>query len=580
MTRQEPTSKGSTENIVVADSDLALIDRFRDEPAPLLPILHAFHNRDGYIAAAAIEAIGKELRIPLADLYGTVTFYHHFARAEGGLRRPRVCTGPICRQRGALEIVNNLEGAEEMPCAGRCDDPTPLLIGHETFVASAPFRTPRRRLSSPVPVPNPGGREECVFAAIREPEQASLEGYRRSGGYEALTQAVQAMTPTQVIDLLKESELAGRGGAGFPTGMKWQFVRAAAGGPKSVVCNADEGEPGCFKDRALMDHDPFAVIEGMTLAGYAIGAQRGFLYLRYEYPETYVRLEAAIRTAEEAGLLGESILGRDFSFRLYLRRGAGAYICGEETSLLNSLEGKHPFPRNRPPYPNTHGFENLPTAVNNVETLCAAPQIVRRGADWYRSLGLDEHAGTKVISLSGDVRRPGNYEAPFGLPLRTLLYDWAGGPLPGRTFQAATMAGISGGFLAADAIETVTLDEPSVRAAGSMLGAGGVMIFDDSRDIVEAARQAMEFFAHESCGKCFPCRIGTQRLLERLSGGGPRRLDAWRQEISDIGQVLELSACGLGVAAGFVSDSLLRNFPQQAAEHIERPMTENARGRL
>ena len=579
MTRQEPTSKGSTENIVVADSDLALIDRFRDEPAPLLPILHAFHNRDGYIAAAAIEAIGKELRIPLADLYGTVTFYHHFARAEGGLRRPRVCTGPICRQRGALEIVNNLEGAEEMPCAGRCDDPTPLLIGHETFVASAPFRTPRRRLSSPVPVPNPGGREECVFAAIREPERASLEGYRRSGGYEALTQAVQEMTPTQVIDLLKESELAGRGGAGFPTGMKWQFVRAAAGGPKSVVCNADEGEPGCFKDRALMDHDPFAVIEGMTLAGYAIGAQRGFLYLRYEYPETYVRLEAAIRTAEEAGLLGESILGRDFSFRLYLRRGAGAYICGEETSLLNSLEGKHPFPRNRPPYPNTHGFENLPTAVNNVETLCAAPQIVRRGADWYRSLGLDEHAGTKVISLSGDVRRPGNYEVPFGLPLRTLLYDWAGGPLPGRTFQAATMAGISGGFLAADAIETVTLDEPSVRAAGSMLGAGGVMIFDDSRDIVEAARQAMEFFAHESCGKCFPCRIGTQRLLERLSGGGPGRLDAWRQEISDIGQVLELSACGLGVAAGFVSDSLLRNFPQQVAEHIERPMTENARGR-
>ncbi|MCY4411123.1 MAG: NAD(P)H-dependent oxidoreductase subunit E [Caldilineaceae bacterium] len=566
MTRQEQRSDGYTENIVVPETDRALIGRYRDEPAPLLPVLHAFHNRDGYIGAGAMEAIGKELRIPLADLYGTVTFYHHFSRAEGGLQRPRVCTGPVCCQRGALEIVESLDGAEEMPCSGRCDDPVPVLIGHETFVANAPFHTLQRRISSPVPVPNPGGREECVFAAIREPDRESLDGYRRSGGYEALTRAVLEESPTQVIDVLKESKLAGRGGAGFPTGMKWQFVREAPGEPKSIVCNADEGEPGCFKDRALMDHDPFAVIEGMTLAGYATGADRGFLYLRYEYPETNARLESAIEDAEEAGLLGEDILGSGFTFRLYLRRGAGAYICGEEGSLLNSLEGKHPFPRNRPPYPTTNGFDDLPTAVNNVETLCAVPQILRRGAEWYQGLGLGDHAGTKVISLSGDVQRPGNYEVPFGLPLRTLLYDWAGGPLPGRTFQAATMAGLSGGFLASAALERVTLDEPSIRAAGAMLGAAGVMVFDDSRDIVDTARQAMEFFAHESCGKCFPCRIGTQRLLERLSGGGPADLEDWQREISDIGEVLELSACGLGIAAGFVSDSLLRNFPEQVAE--------------
>ena len=566
MTRQEQRSGGFTENIVVPDTDLALINRYRNEPGPLLPILHAFHNRDGFISPAAIEAVGKELRIPLADLYGTVTFYHHFAREDGGLQRPRVCTGPVCRQRGALEIVESLDGAEEMPCSGRCDDPVPLLIGHETFVVSPPLHTLQRRISSPMPVPNPGGREECVFAEIRQPERDSLDGYRRSGGYDALTQAVEKQNPTGVIDVLKESKLAGRGGAGFPTGMKWQFVREAPRAPKSIVCNADEGEPGCFKDRALMDHDPFAVIEGMTLAGYATGADRGFLYLRYEYPETNARLEEAIEAAEEAGLLGEDILGSGFTFRLYLRRGAGAYICGEEGSLLNSLEGKHPFPRNRPPFPTTHGFDNLPTAVNNVETLCAVPQILRRGAEWYQSLGQGDHAGTKVISLSGDVQRPGNYEVPFGLPLRTLLYDWAGGPLPGHSFQAATMAGLSGGFLAGDALETVTLDEPSVRGAGSMLGAGGIIIFDDSRDIVDAARQAMEFFAHESCGKCFPCRIGTQRLLERLSGDGPGDLDDWRREIGDIGEVLELSACGLGVAAGFVSDSLLRNFPDQVAE--------------
>ncbi len=580
MPRKEQTDSESTENQVrmratvgrdvVADTDLALSDRYRDEPAPLLPILHAFHNRDGYIGAQAIEAIGQELRIPLADLYGTVTFYHHFAREAGGLQRPRVCTGPICCQRGAQEIVKSLDGAEEMPCAGRCDDPVPLLIGHETFVARVPLQTPERRISSPLPMPNPGGREECVFAFIREQGRASLDGYQRTGGYEALVKAVQELTPDQVIELLKESKLAGRGGAGFPTGMKWQFVREAEGGPKSVVCNADEGEPGCFKDRALMDYDPFAVIEGMTLGAYAMGAERGFLYLRYEYPETYDRLATALRAAEEAGLLGEHILGSDFSFRLYLRRGAGAYICGEETSLLNSLEGKHPFPRNRPPYPTTHGFEDLPTAVNNVETLCAVPQILRRGAEWYQGLGLNGHAGTKVISLSGDAQRPGNYEVPFGLPLRTLLYDWAGGPLPGRSFQAVTMAGLSGGFLAGDALEAITLDEPSLRAAGSMLGAGGVMIFDDSRDIVDTARQAMGFFAHESCGKCFPCRIGTQRLLERLSGGGPTEIDTWTQEVRDIGDVLQLSACGLGVAASFVSESLLRNFPAQVAEYMSR----------
>lgn len=564
------------DHIVISDEDLALIARYQDEPAPLLPILHAFHNRDGFLSPQAIKAIGKELHIPLADLYGTVTFYHHFAQEAAGGQRPRVCTGPVCCQRGAQKVVTHLDRAQEMPCAGRCDDPVPVLIGNETFVVRVSNELEvshandlrergqlERQTSSPLPAPNPGGQEECVFASIRAPQRATLNGYQLSGGYEALTKVVQDLTPAQVIDLLKESKLAGRGGAGFPTGMKWQFVREAEGSPKSIVCNADEGEPGCFKDRALLDHDPFAVIEGMTIGAYAVGAERGFLYLRYEYPEIYARLATAIHAAQEAKLLGEQILGRDFSFRLYLRRGAGAYICGEETSLLNSLEGKHPFPRNRPPYPTTHGFENLPTAINNVETLCAVPQILRQGAAWYQGLGLGEHAGTKIISLSGDVQRPGNYEVPFGLPLSTLLYDWAGGPRPGHSFQGVTMAGLSGGFLANAALETVTLDEPSVRAAGSMLGAGGIMVFDDSRDMVDTARQAMAFFAHESCGKCFPCRIGTQRLLERLGGGGPPDINAWTQEVHDIGDVLQFSACGLGVAASFVSESLLHNFEEE-----------------
>ena len=220
------------------------------------------------------------------------------------------------------------------------------------------------------------------------------------------------MSPADLVQRVKDSGLAGRGGAGFPTGVKWKAVADAEGHPKTIVCNADEGEPGCFKDRCILDHDPHAVLEGMALAGYATGATRGFIYLRYEYPETEDILSQAIADARAAGFLGGGILGSDFDFEVYLRRGAGAYICGEETSLLNSLEGKHPFPRNRPPYPVTHGFEDLPTVVNNVETLVSVPPIVRKGADWYRALGRSDHAGTKVISLSGDVVRPGNYDVP------------------------------------------------------------------------------------------------------------------------------------------------------------------------
>ncbi|MCA9736486.1 MAG: SLBB domain-containing protein, partial [Gemmatimonadetes bacterium] len=298
---------------------------------------------------------------------------------------------------------------------------------------------------------------------------------------------------------------------------------------------------------------------------------RGFLYLRYEYPETMRILEEAITAAERAGLLGEDILGSGFSFRIHLRRGAGAYICGEETSLLNSLEGKHPFPRNRPPFPVTHGFEGTPTAVNNVETLASVPPILVHGGAWYADLGLGEHAGTKLISLSGDIARPGNYEVPIGLPLRTLLQEWAGGPHAGRAIQAVTMAGLSGGFLGGADLDTVTLDEPSIRSKGGFLGAGGIMVFDDTRDMVAVARDAMEFFAEESCGKCFPCRIGTQRLVERLSGRGPSTLDAWVDEVADLNETMKkTSACGLGQAAPLITESLLRYFPEQVAHHVGR----------
>jgi len=407
-----------------------------------------------------------------------------------------------------------------------------------------------------------------VFSSIREPGRETIEGYRRSGGYLAL-EAALAMSPSELVNLITDSKLAGRGGAGFPTGLKWKAVSDAHGEPKTVVCNADEGEPGCFKDRALMDHDPHAVLEGMLLAAYAAGANQGFIYLRYEYPQTAGILMKAMEEAREAGFLGGNILDRKFDFDLHLRRGAGSYVCGEEGSLLNSLEGKHPFPRNRPPYPVTHGYNDLPTVVNNVETLASVPSILRHGAAWYRDLGVSGQPGTKVISLSGDIRYPGNYEIPMGLPLQVLLYDWAGGPSSGRSVQAVTMAGLSGGFLAGPDLE-VNLDEPSIRKKGSFLGAGGIMVFDDSRDMISVAHSAMEFFAEESCGKCFPCRIGTQRLTERLTEMDDAAvLSQWTDEVRDIGQtMMATSACGLGMAAPLVTESLIRYFPQLVADHV------------
>jgi NADH-quinone oxidoreductase subunit F len=545
--------------------DQQILEQWRNEPAPLLPILHAFHDRDGYLSDAVLRSIAEGLRIPIAELFGTVTFYHHFARTAPGKNAPRVCTGSVCCLRGAQELLESLadQGATAMPCAGRCDEPIPVIQNDQVLVGLRASELVDR--PTPLPPSNPGSVEECVFSAIREPGRATLEGYKASGGYEALARC-REVSPAEVIQWISDSRLAGRGGAGFPTGVKWKAVSDAPGDQKHIVCNADEGEPGCFKDRAIMDYDPHAVIEGMCIAGYATGANQGFIYLRYEYPQTQVILQQAIDDAQSAGVLGD--------FQVYIRRGAGAYICGEEGSLLNSLEGKHPFPRNRPPFPVTHGFNQQPTVVNNVETLVSVPQIIRHGAAWYADLGLGEQAGTKVISLSGDILRPGNYEVPLGFSLQTLLHDWAGGPGEGRTIQAVTMAGLSGGFLGGSDLE-VTLDEPCIRSKGSFLGAGGIMVFDDRRDMVKVAHDAMEFFAEESCGKCFPCRIGTQRLTERLAGaGGCGSFTAWETEVRDIGDVMKsTSACGLGMAAPLVTESLLKYFPEQVEAHFAAEVT-------
>ena len=552
-------------------SNEEIIEKWLGKDAPLLPVLHAFHDRDNYLSDESIKFVSDKLKIPIAELYATITFYHHFSRDPDGKKKPRVCTGNVCCLNGGNELLNELkdQGATPMPCAGRCDEMVPVIIEDDVFVGKTSDSLVN--VQTPLPVPNPGKYEECIFRNIREQGRDQLDGYENTKGYVALQDAVK-LSPSDILETIVESKLAGRGGAGFPTGLKWKSVAEAHGNPKSIVCNADEGEPGCFKDRTIMDHDPHALIEGMIIAAYATGATRGFIYLRYEYPETEKILQTAIDQALEKNYLGEKILNKeDFNFDLQIRRGAGAYICGEEGSLLNSLEGKHPFPRNKPPFPVTHGFEDLPTVVNNVETLASVPPIIRKGPEWYQSLGIGDLAGTKIISLSGDIKRPGNYEVPFGLPLRTLLNDWAGGPIEGQEIVAVTMAGLSGGFLSGKDLD-VTLDEPSIRSKGSFLGAGGIIVFDNRRNMFEVAHGAMQFFAHESCGKCFPCRIGTQRLTERLNPETINiNLETWTEEVNEIGEVMKAtSACGLGMAAPNVTESLQKYFSDTIANNIDK----------
>ncbi|MGH2605996.1 MAG: complex I 51 kDa subunit family protein, partial [Anaerolineales bacterium] len=356
--------------------------------------------------------------------------------------------------------------------------------------------------------------------------------------------------------------LVGRGGAAFPTGVKWEGAAQADGEPKYVVCNADESEPGTFKDRVLMEEDPHQTLEGMAIAAYAIGAHQGYVYLRGEYPRAHQVLNQAVEEARRGGSLGPDILGSGFSFDVEIRLGAGAYICGEETALFESIEGKRGFPRVKPPFPTTHGLFGKPTVINNVETLCNVPEILARGAAAYRALGTEKSPGPKLFCVSGQVRRPGLYEVPFGVTLRHLLFDLAGGLRPGRHLQAVLFGGAAGAF-ATDQHLDVRLTFEDLRAAGLPLGSGVVMVFDDTADVRDVLLRLARFFAHESCGKCYPCQIGTQRqaeIFERAAHG--RTLAGDVERLTDVGWTMtDASLCGLGQTAATAVLSALSLWP-------------------
>ena len=394
--------------------------------------------------------------------------------------------------------------------------------------------------------------------------------YIAMDGYEALGKAVTTMTPQEVIDVMKKSGLRGRGGAGFPTGVKWQFEKDAPGTEKYVICNADEGDPGAFMDRSILEGDPNAVIEGMAIMAYAVGAQKGYIYVRAEYPIAVHRLKIAIKQAEDLNLLGKNIFGSGFNFDIEIRLGAGAFVCGEETALIASIEGQRGMPRPKPPFPAVSGVWGKPTSINNVETLANVPQIINKGADWYASIGTEKSKGTKVFALGGKIRNTGLVEVPMGTTLREIIYEIGGGCPNNKEFKAVQTGGPSGGCLTEKELDT-PIDYESLIQAGSMMGSGGMIGLDEDNCMVDVARFYMEFIVDESCGKCTPCRVGTKRLLEMLTKitkgeGTMEMLDEMEKLCYEI---KDTALCGLGQTAPNPILSTLKHFRGEYEAHIK-----------
>ena len=401
---------------------------------------------------------------------------------------------------------------------------------------------------------------------IIDPE--NIDEYIAFDGYKALEKVLTNLTTDEVIDIISKSGLRGRGGAGFPTGKKWSFAKAEQNEQKYVVCNADEGDPGAFMDRSILEGDPHCVLEAMAIAGFSIGANQGYIYVRAEYPIAVQRLKVAIQQAREYGLLGDNILGTGFKFDIDIRLGAGAFVCGEETALLESIEGKRGQPRVKPPYPASHGLFGKPTVINNVETLANITKIILNGADWFASIGTENSKGTKVFALGGNVNNVGLVEVPMGTTLREIVYDIGGGIPKGREFKAAQTGGPSGGCIPAEHLDT-PIDYESLTSIGSMMGSGGLIVMDDTKCMVSLAKFYLEFTVKESCGKCTPCRIGTKRMLEileKLCSGEAEEYDIYKLEKLAI-NVKKASICGLGQSAPNPILSTLKYFRNEFRDH-------------
>lgn len=538
----------------------------------LLPALHAVQSAIGWISRGALDYICKRLTVPPADAYGVATFYALLTTDERPPRVAHVCDDVCCRPHGALEIIAALEEAigpagtvvdgatwHPSPCLGQCDRAPAVflqLAGEDDLVLTrttgaevlAALRGDIAPSSTAASVDG-----DMLLSRIGTVDPTSLASHVDQGGYQALTRAV-GMGAAQVVAEVKASNIRGRGGAAFPAGIKWDAVANASEPTRYLICNADESEPGTFKDRVLMEGDPFLLIESMTIAGFAIGAQKGYLYIRGEYPTATDLLQSAIDQSIEGGYLGENILDSGFDFEIEIRRGGGAYICGEETALMNSIEGLRGEPRNKPPFPTQEGLFGKPTVINNVETLMNVPAIVTRGGEAFAAIGTEQSSGTKLYCLSGAIANPGVYETEMGATLGELV-ERAGGPV--GSLHAILLGGAAGSFVGTDMLDMPLTFEDS-RARDASLGSGVVMLFNENADFPDLLRRVAAFFRDESCGQCVPCRVGTVRqeelLARHLTSGRP--LDrALLGEIEDV--MKDASICGLGHTAAIAIRSAI-----------------------
>jgi NADH-quinone oxidoreductase subunit F len=514
----------------------------------LLPALRAAQRRVGWVSEGALGYASRRLGVPPADAYGVASFYALIALEEREPDVLHVCTDIACRLAGVRAAP---PGAHASPCLGLCERAPASL---RTIAGEHPREIPHPETSPPLPqAGEPGLRLLRRIAAGVDPE--SLDAYRSHGGYSALRRAIE-LGSSGVLREVSDSRLLGRGGAAFPTGTKWEAVAHQPARPHYLVCNADESEPGTFKDRVLIEGDPFALVEAMTIAAYATGCEHGFVYVRAEYPIVHERLENAFAQARTRGLLGDDVMGAGFSFDLELRIGAGAYVCGEETALFQSIEGYRGEPRNKPPFPVEVGLFGKPTVENNVETLFNVLEVVSDSGAAYAETGTEASTGTRLFCLSGHVARPGVYEVPFGMLLSDLL-DRAGARPP----KAVLLGGAAGSFLRPDQLD-LPLTFEDARAAGVSLGSGVIIVFDESADLVDAVLRIAEFFRDESCGQCVPCRVGTIRqeeALHRLAEGKTNGNEL--AVLADLAQVMrDASICGLGQTAMTAVESAMMNF--------------------
>ena len=557
-------------------------DAIRAKRHLLLPALWAAQSREGWISPGALNYICQRLSVAPAEAWGVATFYAMFSVAPAPKTIVHVCDDIACRLAGGPELLTQLRqrlpggAAKPSPCLGLCERAPAALVqtsgdgAKDYAVAPAVAEALPAVRHPPNARPGPGSPSAPqtqdarraklrLLARVGRVDPGSLEDYRKNGGYAALEKAF-ALGPEGIVREALESKLVGRGGAAFPAGRKWEAVAKQPAQPHYIVCNADESEPGTFKDRVLMEEDPFAVLEAMTIVAFATGCAHGYVYVRGEYPLAIERLEAAIAAARRGGLLGPRVAGKDFAFDVEVRRGAGAYICGEETALFNSIEGFRGEPRNKPPFPVEKGLFGKPTVINNVETLVCVPHIVLGGGAAFAGIGSGQSTGPKLFCLSGHVARPGVYEVEFGVTLRQLLEE-AGGVPEGRAIRGILLGGAAGFFVGPDALDTPLTFE-GTRAIGATLGSGVVMVFDERADVADAVRRIAAFFRDESCGQCVPCRVGTQRqeeLVTRIASGRP--LGSMAQELALLDEMAramkDASICGLGqTASGAIQSAI------------------------